>query len=288
MEQALCGYWLRPHTSCLDDCGMPSGHANVAYFYLFWALPYFWRSGLLQRHFNRGPMNATKAEDAIVLSRREITVTELTTTLLVQEEDNKIERHSRSGGGCEDGLANDVNKTQKIQIQMRSAGTSQKILFGGNFEDNSGRRGATTRSETTLPINPKAERARGDTTSAMKFALALLALSFLLVQPYVIVALGDHTAFQGIVGAVSGGLAGFAFYKIVLTDAVILDFVDSPIGRSLGFHDNYTIDIVKRKFGTNARRVALARHERDICCATVEAYWRAFSFSVALPRDFVN
>lgn len=33
----------RPRTSCLDDCGMPSGHANVAYFYLGWAIPYFFQ-----------------------------------------------------------------------------------------------------------------------------------------------------------------------------------------------------------------------------------------------------
>lgn len=35
-----CQIWKRPETSCLDDCGMPSGHTCVAYFYLGWGVPY--------------------------------------------------------------------------------------------------------------------------------------------------------------------------------------------------------------------------------------------------------
>jgi len=44
-DDLICQLWIRPHTSCLDDCGMFSGHTCVAYFYLGWGLAYVhaWR-----------------------------------------------------------------------------------------------------------------------------------------------------------------------------------------------------------------------------------------------------
>lgn len=42
-DSIICQLWTRPSTSCLDDCGMPSGHCCVAWFYLGWGGCYVYR-----------------------------------------------------------------------------------------------------------------------------------------------------------------------------------------------------------------------------------------------------
>ncbi|CAD7933982.1 unnamed protein product [Amoebophrya sp. A25] len=474
VEEALCPYWMRPHTSCLDDCGMVSGHANVAFFYLGWGLPYLLRSGLLlelekttirtstvfgettkleETAFNTVLGGTTETRTVIEKSSTTVVGETRTKSRLIsgnncEQETNNTNNsssgaamksyadyhHDVSGSACDheqvlnikvdeydepdhvlgekdtDEMTTTANNTLTQSIITRTftgAGTPRSSCLGTSIsanynstrslsdssssckslgstsckdiiEDNkeqysgsgsgnhflvqplldkSGGPPDTTRSpdDTTPPskspkpntstntktkkhtstcsliideevraggeeagrtrssslsrggpehdllkirassissarllkassagpvrrssrtrsiplaslevevetkllrgtigapgelqgkssLAPPKTNYRGNKTKRfIKKVVAIAVLVFLLLQPYVIVALGDHTPLQGFIGALTGGLAGFAFYRYILSDDVVYAFVASDIGIFLGFHDNYTI-----------------------------------------------
>ncbi|CAD7969346.1 unnamed protein product [Amoebophrya sp. A120] len=318
LEQMLCPLWLRPHTSCLDDCGMPSGHANVAYFYLAWGLPYFWRSGLLGGEGSSRTRANTKTKSAPSSSPESYSTTRAVETArttaknvvaslptaveprpevdtasgilllagagslsqpLLEESscgenaiiDAGAEYRSRDSNtnnrrAAEDGGSRTTSDKTIARITVEDndrtttaflAASPEQLMntwSRGNDRNQSAKpvsaaffpeegakneagygSGVEISSSATIVLPASAARA-----TSYRRGLILFVLFFLAVQPYVIVALGDHTPLQGLAGAVTGFLTGFSFYKFVLIDDVVLSFVESPIGRFLGFHDNYT------------------------------------------------
>lgn len=76
---------------------------------------------------------------------------------------------------------------------------------------------------------------------AKRVCTTIFLMTFLFVQPYVIVALGDHSWLQGIVGAATGFTMGVLFCRYLATDHIIDQFLLSSMGTKFGFHDNYSI-----------------------------------------------
>jgi len=190
LETILCPHWQRPKTSCLDDCGMPSGHSNVAIFYFI--LICLWARKWLKflNYHNKSIFTGTVT--------------------------------SSNGGQVPHSEYHDMN----CEFKVYKSGDSN---WAPKIRDANGN---AVRAPSYV-FNLQKERWRA--------FIIVVVLLFLIVQPAVIVSVGDHTILQAIVGSTSGGITGWIFYYYIITDERIDLFLASTPGRWMNFHDNFTL-----------------------------------------------
>jgi len=163
-DHPICQVWTRPATSCLDDCGMFSGHTCVAYFYLGWGLAYIhaWHKAKNDYTYALGQMES-----------------ELQPLLMPQ-----------------------LSKKQQLD--------------------------PITRFLRSIKIPD----------SLINFSEVVIA-TFLSLQGFVVWIVGDHSAFQVSIGALVGLVQGWLWFQYIVTPERVKGLCKTPVGRFLGFYDNY-------------------------------------------------